>query len=128
MPLLWFLYGFGYMEEPDYQADYGSFTIDPTTSFDGKLTAECTPERFNGENRLTRQMRVDIKNTETKETVYSFSPARVWDFWGICWESDSYNLWIQSGDTGIHCYKYEDGEWVYDYDAVRPADIISKYD
>ncbi len=128
MPLVWFLYSFGYVEEPDHQADYGSFTMDPTASFDGKLNAECTPERWNGNNELTRRIRVDIKNAETKKTVYSFSPARVWDFWGICWESDSYDLWIQSGDTGVHCYEYEDGEWVYDPDAVRPEDIVSKYD
>ncbi len=128
IPLVWFLYDFSHREEPVRQEDYGSFTTQTVVSYDGKLSAQCTPEKYNGRNKLTRQIRIDIKNTETKETVYSFFPARVWDFWGICWESDSYNLWIQSGDTGVHCYKYEEGEWIQDYDAVRPADIISKYD
>lgn len=71
---------------------------------------------------------VSIYDAETDEFVGDFCPARARDFWGICWESDSYNIWTQSADIGIYCYVYEDGRWIRDENAVRPEDIVSKYD
>lgn len=47
---------------------------------------------------------------------------------GICWENDTYNIWTQSADIGIYCYKYENGQWERDESAIRPKYIISKYD
>lgn len=73
-------------------------------------------------------MKVSIIDTGNKKEVFSFIPARARDFWGICWESDSYNIWIQSGDIGVICYKCEDEIWVQDESAIRPDDIVSKYD
>lgn len=58
----------------------------------------------------------------------SFQPARASDFWGICWEHDTYNIWIQSGDIGVLCYSYEDGKWELDTSAARPDYVVSKYD
>lgn len=62
------------------------------------------------------------------EAVFSFTPARASDFWGICWETDTYNIWIQSGDIGVICYAYADGNWEVDPTAIRPDSIVSKYD
>ena len=45
-----------------------------------------------------------------------------------CWENDSYNIWVQSGDLGVLCYRMSDEVWTLDYDAVRPDYIISRYD
>lgn len=80
------------------------------------------------ETEHAEQIIVSVYLTENDELVFSFNPARAWDFWGICWESNSYNIWIQSGDIGIYCYAYEDDQWYVDENAVRPDDIVSKYD
>lgn len=69
-----------------------------------------------------------LSETETDQLVSSFYPARARDFWGICWENDSYNIWTQSGDIGVYCYKYEEMQWKRDESAQRPDYIISKYD
>lgn len=71
---------------------------------------------------------VSVYDAETDEFIADFSPARSQDFWGICWESDSYNIWTQSADIGIYCYIYQDDKWVRDENAERPEDIVSKYD
>ena len=108
--------------------DYGSFTPEDVRSHDGRLTA-CQRVEGGFADRMTRQVIVEIRDNETGEIVGSFSPARAWDFWGICWERDNYNIWVQSGDTGCHCYRYEDGVWERDwFDTERPDYIISRYD
>lgn len=71
---------------------------------------------------------VSIYDAETDEFVGGFCPARSRDFWGICWESDTYNIWTQSADIGIYCYVYQDGKWIRDENAVKPEDIVSKYE
>ncbi|MBP5180703.1 MAG: hypothetical protein J6127_05390, partial [Clostridiales bacterium] len=47
---------------------------------------------------------------------------------GMVWESDTYNIWFQSADIGLLCYSMNDNVWTYDPNAVRPDDIISKYE
>lgn len=108
-------------------ANRGSFTPDKTYSYDEKYYAlqsvvEDDPDA------LARYIKVTVYSSDTGEAVAEFNPARARDFWGICWESDSYNIWTQSADTGIFCYVYQDGEWTLDADAERPPDIVSKYD
>lgn len=118
----------GIDDSVELEDDYGSFTPEDVSSYDGRLTA-CQRVEGVSLNRMTRQVIVDIKDNETGETVGSFSPARAWDFWGICWERDNYNIWIQSGDIGCYCYRYENGIWECDwFDTERPDYIISKYD
>lgn len=104
---------------------WGSFTPDKTYSYDNAYYALQTVEN---PDDFVREVKVSIYSTDTDEPVADFYAARASDFWGICWESDSYNIWTQSGDTGLACYAYQDGEWVLDREAVRPDDIISKYD
>lgn len=99
---------------------WGSFTSKRTESYDGKYYAIQTKQE--------QAIKVTVYEKETNNKVYSFTPARSMDFWGICWESDSHNIWIQSGDIGVYCYKYSDNKWELDEQAERPADIISKYD
>lgn len=105
---------------------WGSFTAEDTYSFDKKYLAEQTVEFDEATN--TRYVQIGVKDTSTDKEVYHFTPARARDFWGICWESDTYNIWTQSGDVGVICYRYEDEKWVRDETATRPDDIISKYD
>lgn len=107
---------------------YGTFTKNDVYSYDERFLAKQKTEsvKVNGEN--LRQAVIEITDTQSGKVIYEITPARTMDFWGICWESDSYNFWIQSGDTGVHCYCYRNGTWERDNSAVRPWDIISKYD
>lgn len=106
--------------------EMGSFTDQTTISSDGKYRAEHTAKYKSGET--IRFIRVDIYDNASGELMDSFYPARAFDFWGVCWEEDSHNLWIQSGDIGVVCYASKDGKWVLDEAAVRPPSVISKYD
>ena len=99
--------------------EYGSFTIERTSSYDGKYYAYMTQHD---------QMIVVNIYSEDDNEVFTFEPCRKSDFWGICWENDSYNLWVQSGDIGIICYSMSDEVWSVDDTAVRPDYILSKYD
>ncbi len=108
--------------EPVYM---GSFTSEKTYSYDGKYYAKQKAEDI---GLAFRYINVSIYETETDTPVFNFYPARAWDFWGICWENDTYNIWIQSADIGIYCYKYENEQWKIDYSAIQPDYIISKYD
>ena len=108
---------------------YGSFTIEKTYSFDEKYYAVCeSVENAEGKNGDVKYIEISVYTADSEELVGTFCPARAMDFWGICWESSTYNIWIQSADVGIICYKYDNGQWVQDDSAERPNDIISKYD
>ena len=100
--------------------DWGSFTPDKTESFDQKYYALQTTN----ENSVV----VTVYDKTSGKEAFSFSPARASDFGGICWEKDTYNIWIQSGDIGVLCFRYTNGQWTLDESAVRPDYIISKYD
>lgn len=103
----------------DSKPQYGSFTVEKTSCYDGKYYALVTEDE--------QMIEITIYSSEDNE-VFSFEPCRKSDFWGICWENDSYNLWIQSGDIGIICYGMADEVWSINDDAIRPDYIISKYD
>ena len=103
----------------DPKPQYGSFTVDKSFSYDEKYYALISEDE---------QMIVITLYSSDDNEVFSFEPCRKLDFWGICWENDSYNLWIQSGDIGIKCYGMADEVWSIKDDAIRPDYIISKYD
>ena len=71
---------------------------------------------------------VTVYDAGSGELIDDFSPARASDFWGICWEKDSYNIWTQSADIGTSCYSYQDGKWERSDQAVLPDYIVSRYD
>lgn len=110
--------------EPEFM---GSFTSDKTYSYDEKYYATQNAEYIDGTGPV-RLINVSIYETETDTPVFNFYPARAMDFWGICWENDTYNIWTQSADIGIYCYKFENEQWKRDESAIRPEYIISKYD
>lgn len=105
---------------------WGSFTSNLTYSYDEKYYAVQEVDDTLGQG--IRYIKVCIYETETNTLISYFYPARARDFWGICWENDTYNIWTQSADIGIYCYKYEDMQWERDESAIRPEYIISKYD
>lgn len=100
----------------------GSFTFDRASSYDDKYYAVSAKKE--GDDSIT----VSIYESKNDTPVFSFETVRASDFWGICWESSSYNIWIQSGDIGVVCYSYENNQWKLNENAKRPDDIISKYD
>ena len=100
--------------------EWGSFTPNKTTSYDNKYYALQT---VNENDYIV----VTVYETETDKEVSSFSPARALDFWGICWENDTYNIWIQSSDIGEYCYKYDNDTWTLDEEAKMPDYIITRY-
>lgn len=111
------------------QEDYGSFSPDITYSHDGKYYAVQTlgdPELDEGGARF---INVSIYESATDNLVDSFPAQRAFDFWGICWEADSYNIWIQSGDIGTYCMRYAAGEWVKedDYRLQMPEGMIDRF-
>ena len=99
------------------QADFGSFSPDTTYSFDGKYSAVQTIAPTDGSDAAYIQ--VTIYDSETNAILDSFPAERLLDFWGVCWEPDSYNLWIQSGDVGTYCMRYDNGVWSRDVDYTR---------
>lgn len=104
--------------------DWGSFTPEKTHSYDEALYAVQSTQKSGG----VTYVEISVCSAENDEVLCTFIPARARDFRGVCWESDSYNLWIQSGDIGVVCYACEDGVWQIDPSAVRPENIVSKYD
>ena len=110
------------------QEFWGSYTAAKTYSFDHRYYALQTvvdkPEGYS-----VRMVKVTVYLTETDEPVDAFDTARARDFWGICWERDSYNIWAQSGDIDVPCFEYRDGKWIKNWDMMRPpAYIITRYD
>ncbi len=105
-----------------------SFTTESTYSYDGKYLAEQSVKYDDGIG--VNYIRVDIIRVESNQTIAILFVDRARDFHGICWESDSYNFWVQSGDMGVVGYLYEEGTWNRDIEGVmeRPSDIVSKYD
>ena len=98
----------------------GSYTFDKTYSYDHKYYALQSVE--------DRALVVTIYATDTDEKINSFSPARSLDFWGICWELETYNIWTQSADIGTYCYEYQNEKWILNENAREPDYIISRYD
>jgi len=98
---------------------WGSYTPDKTYSYDHELYAVQTV--------VDQAIVVTVYDAGTNEKTGSFSPARSFDFWGICWEKDSYNIWTQSADTGVTCFEFQNGKWAANEDLDAPDYIISKY-
>lgn len=98
---------------------WGSYTSEKTYSYDHKNYAVQTV--------VNQMISVTVYNTETNEAINSFTPARAADFWGICWEKDTYNIWTQSADLGTYCFEYQNGNWIRNEELTTPDYIISRY-
>ena len=102
--------------------EYGSFTRDKTYSYDGKYYAVF--------NESFGSFEIDVYSSDGY--VNAIMPQSYYDdfyegdFWGVCWENDSYNLWIQTKDGGTMCFSKNGDEWTLNEDAVRPDYIICR--
>ena len=127
--LLAFLFGPSHTWPPHNWSpeEYGSFSPDITYSYDEKYRAVQTLVKPKGAK--VDFIEVRIYENESGEEAAAFLTERAFDFWGVCWENDSYNLWIQSGDIGTYCMEYEDGTWVRPEDSrlELPEGIINRF-
>ncbi len=106
--------------ETPRQRFWGSYTDEKTYSFDRKYYAIQSVE--------DGMIRVSVFLVSSDELIDAFTPARAMDFWGICWERDTYNIWTQSADIGIYCYAHQDGKWEQNGDTKAPSYIVSRWD
>lgn len=98
---------------------YGSFTVEHTYSYDREYFAE---NRESGDDTV-----VTIIDYADNIPVSVLSPCPSSGFRGVCWANDSYDLWIQSTETGTVCYSMTpDGVWELNEDAVQPDYIINR--
>ena len=106
---------------------WGSFTNADVTSSDGKYIAKHAAA-WTERNVYEQMIQVDVYDAATGELVDSFAPAPARDFWGVCWAEGTHDLWIQSGDEGICCYREKDGKWTLEKNAPRPEGLVTKWD
>lgn len=100
-------------------SDYGSFTSKKTFSYDRKYYIKVLDS--------DRKTKIVIFS-QGNEVLTNFKPCDAGNFQGYCWASDSYDIWIQASDIGLVCYSLSGDEWVLNENAVKPDDIISKYE
>ena len=72
-------------EYEETEEKWGSFTAKIAYSYDNQYYAVQSVH----DHWIT----VSVYSSATDELIGDFEPARSWDFWGICWESDTYNIW-----------------------------------
>ena len=93
-------------------------------SDDGKLYAEQSlrQEETGGVNLVD----VTVYSADNGLPVGTFTAQRAMDFLGICFGPGSWDIWVQSGDVGVYCMRYDDGKWVEDRTAQKPASIVTR--
>ena len=109
-------------KEADRKTMYGSFNVEEAKSYDGKFTAKV----LIGSGMVT----VQIIDNETDSIVSSFKPCGKGQFYGICWENDSYRLWVQTDTSRFICYSIKESRWDWQMEegARKPEYIKGRYD
>ena len=77
----------------DEEPNDSVFQTETIYSFDGRLRVDIDATEM--------MIRLDITDEERGELLYSFSPVRRLDFWGICFEADNYNQVLRMLSIGI---------------------------
>lgn len=98
--------------------EYGSFTCDKTYSFDGKYYVVI--------NESYGPFEIDVYSNDGYVNAITSQWFNKNAFWGVCWENDSYNLWVQTKTGDTMCFSKNGDEWILNEDAVRPDYIICK--
>ncbi len=106
------------------EENLGVFTLKKSFSYDKKYYAVMDYVTYDGVETAI----VDVYLTVDDSRVQAIKVARSADFWGYCWEKDTHNIWVQSGDTGVFCYSLKGKKWKLNESAERPDYIVSKYD
>lgn len=62
-------------------------------------------------DNASHPMEIAIKSTQDSEAAFTIYASRRRGFWGMYWEKDSNNLWVDY-EYGISCFRYEgDNHW-----------------
>ena len=93
-------------------------------SFDGRYYAEQSLEKADGSR--DDRVKVTVFEAATKTVAGEFLTQRAFDFIGICWAPEGYDIWVNSGDVGVYRMRYEDGAWAEDPGAELPEGISLK--
>ena len=112
--------------EEELFEDFGSFTYLSTDSYDGRYRAELNIERREGD--LATTVYVYITDTQSGKTTAVIRTDRAYDFWGICWDKSSYDIYVQSSDIGIYTLICTGGTWQKDLETGIPDYIVSRVD
>ena len=107
-------------DKANKEKQLGSFTLERTYTHDNNYYADC---RINDEGAVI----IDIYKRYPRQPVSSFSPCGKEDFWGMSWEYDNYNIWIQCDDAGTVCYSCKDEKWELNSEAVKPGYLIERW-
>lgn len=97
------------------EKQFEMFTTDMTPSYDNKYFAIMGVKSENDTFLAIINVFSDIG-----DAVFSFTVGNIDNFFGICWERDTYNIWILSADKGMTCYEYNNEEWVLNESASLP--------
>ena len=101
------------------EENLGVLTTKKSYSYDKKYYAVMDYAPVNGEETAI----VDVYLTIDDSRVNAVKVARSSDFKGYCWEKDSHNIWVQSGDAGLTCFVLNGKKWTADNTVGKPEYI-----
>lgn len=131
---------------------WGSFTLEKTYSFDHRYFVLQTADM----DAYPQKFRITVYETATGRQVAEFCPTLAAAHQGVCWERDTYNIWIQASFAEypiyqsqkylgqpddawvllnpeqqipyVVCYQFDGNTWSENSDVQCPPYIISKFD
>lgn len=107
--------GYVLYRDGDLDSDYYVLPkLDGSDSYDGKYSVSLTAEN----------KEVLITVLSGTDEVFVFSAGNESEFRGICWDKNSYDLWLQYQDGGLICYKMADETWEAANGAEKPEYIV----
>ena len=107
--------GYVLYQSGDLESDYYVLPkLEGSDSYDGKYSVSLT----------TEDKDVSIAVSSGSDEVFVFSAGSESEFRGICWDKDSYDLWLQYQDGVLVCYSMNDGEWELNSGAQKPDYIV----
>ena len=86
------------------EENLGVFTLKKSFSYDKKYYAVMDYVTYDGVETAI----VDVYLTVDDSRVQAIKVARSADFWGYCWEKDTHNIWVQSGDKGVYFFPFKE--------------------
>lgn len=107
--------GYVLYQSGDLDSDYYVLPkLEGSDSYDGKYTVSLT----------TEDKDVSISVSSGTDEVFGFSAGSESELRGICWDKESYDLWLQYQDGVLVCYSMKDDEWKLNSGAQKPDYIV----
>ncbi len=107
----------GYMLYKDGELDSGYYVLPKlggSDSYDGRYTAVVSSE----------DKKVMITVMSGSDEIAVFSPGDESEWRGVCWDKNSYDLWMQYQGGVLVCYSMTDNGWEEDPGAEKPDYIV----